>query len=281
MKFFVDIGELGWSLYLSAHIKWLNRNEEHPMVITYKDRMPLYECPTFEPPDEFKETYGQYSQDGFGLYGVKAGELEQFFKNYFPAWTMPSYFTMSCTPLPADKLLYTPYDYSAGIDEGDKILIFPRFRKTYYPKEELKHKHPIHYEKRNLPKVFYQKLAYLLAKLFPNTTIYSIGHKDGAYDLDVQATNFINLIGQTDLQDLIDLCKGAKLAIGGTSAPPKITMLQGVPTVVIGHEKKRFEEEENWGNTDILFYTVPNNDYQLVNIDDCIKSIMIFARKVK
>ena len=41
---FIDIGELGWSMYVNAHIRWLKQQGEVSVaVITYPDRRCLYE----------------------------------------------------------------------------------------------------------------------------------------------------------------------------------------------------------------------------------------------
>ena len=85
---FVDIGELGWSLYLSAHIRWLKKNSDSMIaVIGFPDRRCLYADLADEivnAPDIFYEKYNLNMQDSYKLRKVGWSELKTFFSPYAP-----------------------------------------------------------------------------------------------------------------------------------------------------------------------------------------------------
>ncbi len=283
MLYFADIGELGWSLYLSAHVRWLAKHGKDVVVATSPARQCLYQDLAAVVPllPSFGKKYGQYSQDGFGLYGVSCLELKQYFQSIIPRdYNIPRYFDFRCRRLSDDQLLYASYTSSSTSDKQSRILVFPRCRKTFYPKEDLKYKHPNHHEKRNLPCLFYKLLVVRLCTEFPDDTITCVGTSSGAYNIDnVNISNYSNLVGRTkSLQELVDMCVYARAAIGGTSAPPKISMLQGVPTAIIGHEENRFVVEENWMKTRCMFWPIELSQYGEFKDDTCIDEIVEFVR---
>lgn len=286
MLFFADIGELGWSLYLSAHVRWLAKNHKAVIVATSEARMCLYEkAATYivPLPIDFGKKYKHFSQDGFGLYGVSCGELRQYFEQNIPAdYIIPSYFDFRCRRISTKQMIYAPYTSSPTAGQQSRILVFPRVRHTFYPRTDLKIKHPNHHGKRNLPCSFYKDLIAQLCTEFPGNEITCVGTVSGAYNIidTGRFANYSNLVGMTgSLQDLIDMCVSARAAIGGASAPPKISMLQGVPTVVIGHEEKRVVEEENWMKTRCMFWPIQLSEYNEFRSNKCIKKIVEFIRK--
>lgn len=80
------------------------------------------------------------------------------------------------------------------------------------------------------------------------------------------------------IQDLIDRCQVADVAIGSQSAPPKITLLQGVPTFIIGNERVRHVDLENWMKTKVGFYGVTKETYLNFDFSKCINEIKLFVR---
>lgn len=82
-----------------------------------------------------------------------------------------------------------------------------------------------------------------------------------------------------DVQDLIDRCQVAKVAIGSQSAPPKISLLQGVPTFIIGNERIRHVNSENWMRTKIGFYDVHKDSYYKFDFEDCEDKIISFIKE--
>jgi len=290
---FADIGELGWSLYLSAHIKYLRYLEIcHNMdltvvVITYKDRFCLYEKIVDElkaVPLTFTKRFGKYSREGFGLYGVKEQDIRDFVLHKFTAkgFIIPEYFRFECEHLPLSQMIFSPYDRTKKCSKVKKIIILPRYRKTYRTKDVVDLHGEKDYSIRNIPRDFYEELARELLLRFPYLKVYAVGRLPESYVLEgVQHKNFVNKVSENiSLQDLIDLCYGARLAVGGTSAPPKITLLQNVPTFVIGHERKRFVEEENWLLTPIDFYDIGEGNYQTFDYVDCIDAVVEFGRSI-
>ena len=272
---FVDIGELSWSLYLSAHLRWLKENTNYSLaVITSFNRKCLYKGLTdliFDIPCDFYEKF-KGEQSCFGLCTPARKELKGYFQKLFPSdYIIPEYFNFGDSySFLLNKVIYKPYTYSKKLEGRRKILIFPRYR-SYLP-----------FSNRNLPKSFYIKLIEVLCNEFHDYEIETSGLISGSYNIEVDKDNYKNEIkDKSDLQDLIDSCQLTVVAVGGVSAPPKISLLQGVPTFIIGHDKKRYIQRENWMNTKVGFYEVDEKEYAKIDIDDCIQAIVAFVRESK
>lgn len=271
---FVDIGELGWSLYLTAHIRWLKiKTDSRIAVISLPDRKCLYADLADEIIDVLEPFYKKYDldlQDCFGLNRVDRNELRTFFLPYVPnGYRLADYVALGCENQAKivfdNRFVHVPYKYSRPPEDSREIIIFPRCRTRGY-------------EKRNLPEHFYLSLIERLCDEFPRLIVRAIGTKGGAFDMKIKRLNFINWIGKGEsLQDLIDWCQSAVVAVGSQSAPPKISLLQGVPTFMIGDEKDRHVHRENWMNTKAGFYEVGKRAYARLNIDDCIIKIISFV----
>ena len=96
----------------------------------------------------------------------------------------------------------------------------------------------------------------------------------------VKRPNYVNWVGRgKTLQDLIDHCQSAVVTIGGQSAPPKIALLQSVPTFIIGHQRKMHTVEMNWMKTKVGFYEIDKRGYSKLVISDCIDEILTFVRE--
>ena len=136
---------------------------------------------------------------------------------------------------------------------------------------------------RNLPIGFYSYLIKRLCDEFPELIVRTIGTKEGAYDIRIKRkSNYINWVGKGgDLQDLIDWCQSAVVAVGSQSSPPKISLLQGVPTFIIGHQKARHIQKDNPMNTKIGFYEINKKEYAKIDIKKCAKEIVAFIRKIQ
>lgn len=270
---FVDIGELGWSLHLSAHARWLKRRgQPMPLIITLPDRMCLYEgladsvCAV---PDDFNRVFGQTIASCFGLEGVPADRLRHYFNRMLaPDYVVTDEMTFRCKPFwphtHRDKFLFVPYVYKTALSGPKEILVFPRWRNAVA---------------RNIPKIFYITLIDLLCEKFQDCIIRTIGISNGAYDIyEIKKENYANIVaGNSGLQDLIDRCQVAVAAVGSQSAPPKISLLQGVPTFMIGHEKDRHVNRDNWMDTKVGFYEIPHASYDNFNFVDCTAKIMEFV----
>lgn len=271
---FVDIGELGWSLYLSAHARWLKR-QGRPMslVITLPDRMCLYEGladAVRAVPADFNREFGQTIASCFGLEGVPADRLRGYFNRMLaPDYSVSDEMTFRCRPYwpyaYKGKFLYASYPYKTELSGPKEILVFPRWRNAV---------------NRNIPKNFYIMLLSLLCDKFQDCIIRTIGVSNGAYDIyEVKKENYANLVGENSgLQDFIDRCQVAVAAVGSQSAPPKISLLQGVPTFMIGHERDRHVSQDNWAGTKVGFYEIPRASYDKFNFADCTARIMEFVR---
>lgn len=272
---FVDIGELGWSLYLSARARWLKRQSQPiPLIVTLPDRMCLYEGLANDigaVPADFNRKFGQAIASCFGLEGISADKL----RSYFNRMLAPNYFvtdemTFRCKPYwphaYRDRFLFEPYPYKAKLSGPKEILVFPRWRNSVA---------------RNIPKSFYITLVDILCDKFQDCVIRTIGASNGAYDIyEIKKENYVNRVGEiANLQDFIDRCQVSIAAVGGQSAPPKISLLQGVPTFMIGHERDRHVKEENWMDTKAGFYEVGKERYGNFNFDECIAKAVSFIEE--
>jgi len=270
---YVDIGELGWSLYLSAHIRWLKENTDSMVaVIGLPDRRCLWAGladDIIDVPKLFYERYDLKKQDFYRLHKMRWSE----FKNFFLPYVSEGYSLAERNEYPSnknnDKRIFEPYRYSKPPENGREIIVFPRCRIELWGK-------------RNLSENFYLQLIKRLCHEFPRLTVRTIGTKTGAYDMKIDEFNYINWIGKSeDLQDLINKCQSAIAAVGSQSGPPKISLLQEVPTFIIGHEKKRHIVRENWMNTKVGFYEISKGEYEKINIDDCIQSVIAFMKEIQ
>jgi len=270
---YVDIGELGWSLYLSARIRWLKKNTDSMIaIIGLLDRRCLWEGladDIVDVPKSFYEKYDLQRQDNYRLRKMRWSEFKTFFLPYVPK----GYSFAESNEYPSNKSndnrIFEPYRYSKPPENGKEIMVFPRYRIGLWAR-------------RNLPKSFYLELIKRLCYEFPKLTIRTIGTKSGAYDIKTDKFNYINWVGKGgDLQDVIDKCQSAITAVGGTSSLPKISLLQKVPTFIIGHERKRFTKSENWMNTKVGFYEIDRAGYEKINIDNCIQAIIAFMKECR
>lgn len=273
----VDIGELGWSLYLSAHARYLIEKEQKEVVIvTFPERFPLYEFvhETISVPNDFYPEFGQYPKQCLGLYGSDEEALRDFFLTVIPKDSQfPDWFRFNCIWNFQNKTVYKPYPISILQKPplNRRILMFPRFRSE-----------PV-FSWRNLSKRFWINLGEALSETFLNFTITAVGTKDGAYDLkELEGiANFENLVGRTKtVQSVIDLCGESVGAVGSASSLPKLSLLQQVPTFTIGHEKQRCEKENVLG-TRFGFYEVDKDGYGSLPEEPCTTEVIHFFQGKK
>jgi len=270
---FIDIGELGWSMYVNAHIRWLKRQGDASVaVITYPDRRCLFEGLAdivIDAPAQFYKLFDIRKQNCLGLQKISPDILKRFFVPYLPAsYSIPEDFIIGCRCRFGDRLAFEPYKYSEKLEGRKEVLIFPRRRLGGW------------YSYRNLPESFYAQLILKLCDEFPDLNIRTIGTAMGAYDINVDKPNYINHIGKNgSLQDMIDRCQTAVAAVGSQSGPPKIALLQDVPTFMIGNQRQRHMEGENWMHTKVAFYEVKKDDYAGIDFVDCTTKIMSFIKE--
>jgi hypothetical protein len=264
----IDIGELGWSLYLSGHALWLKSQGKAVYALTFKDRFGLYVDrveQVIEVSCLLSDQFKGYSQDGSGFRGLSDEFVWNTCKRFLPEPCTRDY-KFGCDWSIRQKAIFQPYVSTLEKYNGRmRILVFPRYRNE------------VGYSFRNLSKEFYLELCKMLCEEYPDKLITVVGSAQGAYGFDgFRASNFENLVGRTNIQDVINLCACSVAAIGGTSAPPKISLLQGVPTFIIGHERKRFVEDENWNRTRVGFYDILVDKYQDFDNKDCLSKIKEF-----
>ena len=269
---FIDVGELGWSLYLNAHIRWLKQHTESKVgVFTLSDRKCLFDGLAdviLDVPKRFHKKFDIRKQDSFKLRHVDWEELSNYFLPHIPEGYRIAEHNEYPDQIFSDNRIYKPYKYSRPPEKSKEILIFPRCRDGLWTRN-------------NLPESFYSRLIRRLCDEFPKLTIRTIGTKAGAYDIKVKRANYINAIGNgRNIQVLIDKCQSAVAAIGSQSAPPKIALLQGVPTFMIGHQKDRHTKTENWMNTKVGFHEINKRGYETFNDKSCGTAIIKFVKEV-
>ena len=272
---FIDVGELGWSMYIAAHVRWLkDKTQNEIAVMTYPDRQCLYEGlvdDVIDVPSTFYTSFDVRRQNCLGIQKVIPDILKNFLSPHLTnGYCVPDYFVMRCKHPFGDRLIFKPYPYSKKIEGPSEILIFPRYRRGGW------------YSFRNLPQAFYTQLIERLCGEFPHFNVRTIGTVNAAYDIIVDRPNYVNWVGRSkSLQDMIDRCQTAVVAVGSQSGPPKIALFQGVPTFMIGHQRQRHMQGENWSNTNVGFYSVPNENYVGINIAACVEETVTFARSNK
>jgi len=273
---YIDIGELGWSLYLSAHLRWLKENTAYSLaIVTSSNRRCLYQDLVDLILDIPHDFYEKFTEEPccFGLYPLRREELREYFQKMLPfGYVIPGRFNFGCEyNFLQNKVIYKPYEYSKKLEGKKKILILPRYRK-----------HAI-MSYANVPKSFYITLIKVLCDEFSDYEIKTRGLNPGSYNIlndEIRKSNYLSGVREdASLQDTIDECQLAKVALGSQSSLPKIALLQGVPTFIIGHERDRHARRENWMNTKVEYYEVAKDSYANFDFKDCLSKIMNFTRE--
>ena len=269
-KMYVDVGELGWSLYLSGHMRWLKEHtDDYIAVTTHADRHCLYNGivdAVYDVPDDFYANFGRGREVFLGIRGVSPNKLDDYFmKKIHSGYELEGSFSHK---IKWTQIMVKPYSYSKVLNGRKEILIFPRCRKGKPGR-------------RNLPEHFYTKMIDVLCDKFPDCIIRAIGIPSGAYNINgIKKANYVNDVREgANLQELIDRCQVAVVAVGSQSAPPKITLLQGVPTFMMGHQEERHINTENWMSTKAEFYNISKYHYADLDSMDCINKIISFVER--
>jgi hypothetical protein len=203
--------------------------------------------------------------DCLGFHGIPAQEMIEYFSPMIPdGYSLPHGFNWKCGRFFKGKMIHEKFPSRVRRSHRRNILVFPRYREYRF--------HGV----RNLPESFYRDLIIRICKSFPTNIVMTLGTKNGAYSIDAPTVdNYLNFVGETKcMQDLIDFCETAVCAIGGTSAPPKIALMQGVPTYIIGHEHDRFVHEENWMNTEVAFFPIKLEEYNAFCDETCMENVI-------
>ena len=272
---FMDVGELGWSMYITAHVRWhKEKTDDEIAVMTYPDRRCLYEGlvdVVMNLPNTFYSSFDVRRQNCLGIQKVAPNIIKDFLSAYLTnGYQVPEYFVMRCKYPFGSRLIFKPYEYSRRIEGPPEVLVFPRHRTGGW------------YSFRNLPEKFYVRLIERLCGEFPKLLVRTIGTSNAAYNITVNKPNYINWVGKSgSLQDMIDRCQSAVAAVGSQSGPPKIALFQGVPTFMIGHQKQRHMQGENWMGTSTGFHSVSNNDYEGIDIATCVEEVTAFVKANK
>ena len=283
---YYDCGELGWSLYLLGHLTHLTlvRKRTDIAICTYRNRETLYRHLDIEivpMPDPLLEKISNYDQDGIQLYKLDTNErihndkLYKLFDDYFK----DRYIINKDYHKFANESVHRPIPSNNSalksatniIDDNECILVFPRKRAGKFGK-------------RNLPEEFYIELVNKFLKIYKGITVLSVGLQTSSYWLGktIKHPDFIDLTSYNSkwlLEITIALFNTgrAMFSVGSQSALPKLSLLQTVPSYMIGHQKSRHVNVDNWMNTSCGFHEV--TDYSALDIDDCISDIISFIDK--
>ena len=282
---FYDCGELGWSLYLLGHLNWLikKQNVKNLSICTYKNRRFLYE---HLPIEVLTIPYGMSQEikglDMDGTHLFRHDKQERIHNDYliklFDHYYGDKYKINETYGKFFDESLHESLSVSLEmfsianriIVDNRCVLIFPRKRKGKFGK-------------RNLPEKFYIDLINRLHNEFKEAKIISIGLPSSSYKLSHNIThkNFIDLTTY-DTDNMLELVfallnTGRVIAsVGSQSALPKVSLLQGVPAYMIGHEKLRHTQTDNWMDTECGFYEL-GRDY-VIDIEDCISHFIEWVK---
>ncbi|MFC1545335.1 hypothetical protein ACFL44_01445 [Gemmatimonadota bacterium] len=297
---YYDIGELGWSMYLAAHLKYLHRTGKTASIIAPEAKRVFYRDCTQEilpVPEEWISRFGHYPSDGTHLYNPRTRRrikdqhlLSEPFRRAYPDYDIITVYSKF-----EGERVFEPYHHSRKAEElcgerlGDTpvILIFPRRRSGKF-------------RGRNIPRRQWEQIADTLCEVFSDCAVVAVGSAGGAWNnLKVSSSQFIDLVGWDDtltLDMMVALCntKQAIAAVGNQSGTVKITLLCGTPTYIFGHEKERHTVIENWACTDVDFWEVsprlgirPGGDtkanfsgYRISDLDGMLGEIVSFISDV-
>ena len=271
--FYADVGELGWSFYLSAFLRHKKSIGDKSIVMTYPGRMALYRnvCECIPLQENYHKIFGTYSADGFGLYdkSKKRIDLRTYFTLVTPeGYTLYPDLKFRCDSFWNGNTIFSSYEVKE-IKKERTILVFPRCRMD------------VPYNTRNLPEPFYHKLIKTLALEFPNLIVVSMGELESSYNITCPGimSNYLNEVcAGSDLQNVIDRCANSVVTIGSQSALAKLSLLQGVPTYIIGHSEERHTYHDNWMKTRVAFHRIDKNAYPTFASEECLKHILCFTR---
>jgi len=274
---FYDCGELGWSLYLLGHLNWLikERHATNLSICTYRNRRFLYEHLPMEVltiPYGMSEEIKGLDMDGTHLFSHDTQERihNNYLINLFEYYYGDEYVINETYGKFQDGSIHESLNSSDQmlsaaniiLDYKKCILVFPRKRKGKFGK-------------RNLPERFYIELVNRIHKEFKKIKVVSIGLPSSSYKLSnsISHKNFIDLTTYDKdlmLELVFALLNTGKIiaSVGSQSALPKVSLLQKVPTYMIGHEKLRHTKIDNWMNTECGFYELDRS--YIININNCV-----------
>jgi len=295
-RLFYDIGELGWSMYLAAHLKHLHRRDESAAIAVSGAREVFYRDCTREIlplPEEWSRHFGRYPADGTHLYNPRTGRrirdhqlLSEPFRRAYPDHEVVTTYSRF-----EGKRIFEPYRHSPHalelcryeLGEAPVILIFPRRRGGKF-------------RGRNVPRRQWDLIAGALCEAFSDCLVVALGSANGAWrDLRVSHSGFRNMVGWNDRHTLdmmvaLSNTRQAIAAVGNQSGTVKMTLLGGTPTYIFGHERERHTVTENWARTEVGFWEVtsriglrPRTDskanltgYRIGNLPAMIDEILLF-----
>jgi len=277
---YIDIGELGYSFFLSAHLRWLmNRGKPVSLVMTYPGRECLYGAwveKVISVPPEFYRDFDTGKQQEFKIGNGTSDKLDTFFRCYFNLRLPKGYqvskdmnFDAGRIPdIYANERIFAPYPYKKKLEGGREILVFTRYRNY-----EL-------FNRRDIPKKYWIKVINTLCDVFPDCTIRAVGTLKGAHNItEVRKDNYINFVGKTsDFQDVIDRCQLAIGVIGGDTGPLKFTLLQGIPTFMIGWQWD-WMKEQNYLGTEFHFYKIALVEHREFDDERAITEATLFFKR--
>ncbi|GAG82204.1 unnamed protein product, partial [marine sediment metagenome] len=108
---FMDIGELGWSMYIAAHVRWYKeKTSDEVAVMTYPDRRCLYDGladVVMNLPSTFYTAFDTRKQNCLGIQKVLPDVVKNFLSAHLTnGYRVPDYFIMRCKPQFGDKLIF-------------------------------------------------------------------------------------------------------------------------------------------------------------------------------
>ena len=124
---FVDVGELGWSLYLSAYLRWLKANKKVTLcVLALKERFCLYEniadLLVKVEPNPFGS---KYPQDALGFRKITTEQMKGYYDKKLPdGFKIADYVTFKGDTFFEEKMIFEPFKTkNILLDKKDTILI--------------------------------------------------------------------------------------------------------------------------------------------------------------
>lgn len=283
---YYDISELGWSMYLAAHLKYLYRQGKRVGVICPASRKVLYRDCTeviLPMPRLFNDKFGSYPSDGNHLFDHKKNIrirdhnlLSRPFKRSYPRFNIITKYSKF-----EGHRIFEPYEHDIKMEKyckeifGNKpvIIVFPRHRTSKF-------------RCRNIPRPSWVNIIRALCRAFPQAMIVSIGAINGAFDINISENNYRNLVihnNDETLDILVALCNSGQAicTVGNQSGTVKIALLCKTPTYIFGDEKERHSDIENWSKTDCGFWEVKltSDGYAIPRFQEMVKDIISFAGK--
>jgi len=284
-KVIFDIGEIGWSHFHAAHIKYIRKVKEvgiaptkyginlltHFTVYTFPDRKKLYNCDSQDEmrfinietlhkdlmnPKDIRSGFSIQKFNGRMFKGKDLSGWLQYYniRNEELSLSFSEFFYPRGGVLPyRGELLFEPFTTTAH--EKDLLHSLIQYEEckniVIFPRFKTGF---VYYDKRNWPLENWVELVNLLV-LYTDLNIIICGNSDYTYEFENQYIDNKRITNVSRSKFPLELTIAALndsktvLSVSTQSFGPTLSLLQRCNTLVWGHDKERLERDVDYPNS--------------------------------